>query len=96
MSPRPGFQDQLPTTGRHPPLSGWRDLNPRPLGPEPSAPQPVDRRDDRIRTCGPLAPSQVRYQPAPGPGVDRGRMVRSGPDAFGDPSLQHLIISQQT
>ena len=26
-------------------------------------------RDDRIRTCGPLAPSQVRYQAAPHPVV---------------------------
>src|SRR5664279_6475840 len=38
----------------------------------PMSPQAADLRflcrDDRIRTCDPLTPSQVRYQAAPHPG----------------------------
>lgn len=26
-------------------------------------------RDDRIRTCGPFVPNEVRYQTAPHPGI---------------------------
>ena len=33
-----------------------------------SCEDPLSRRDDRIRTCDPLTPSQVRYQAAPRPG----------------------------
>ena len=33
---------------------------------------PNGRRADRIRTCDPLTPSQVRYQTAPQPGRDSG------------------------
>ena len=46
------------------------DLNPGPAGYEPDAltaelmAQKNNGRDDRIRTCGPLVPNQMRYQAA--------------------------------
>ena len=38
-----------------------------PLGEEPAVLLSKIGRDDRIRTCDPLTPSQVRYQAAPHP-----------------------------
>ncbi len=37
MTPHLTKKEKAPAIGAFSPLSGWRDLNPRPLGPEPSA-----------------------------------------------------------
>jgi hypothetical protein len=87
VSPRPGVQDQLPTTGRHPPLSGWPDSNRRPPRPERGALTCL-RYNPLVGTAG-LEPTasgppdqranQLRHVPMRTPGADRTRdlLVRS-------------------
>ena len=68
----------------HPVWSGWRDLNPRPLGPEPSAlPNCATSRGrgGRIRTDDFLHPKQALYQAELHPVIGGAGGIRT-PDTF--------------
>lgn len=82
--PRPGFQDQLPTAGRHLPWSGWPDSNRRPLRTERSALTKL--RHNPLVGDGPVEWSRttflrfIRAAPLPrGPRRDRRRVRGSNP-----------------